>query len=189
VQPELDAELRARLAEWPNASMRLDEVGGAHRRGPPPHSALANGEVLRARYVLACDGGGSTLRRLAGATVEDMAFDEPWIVVDTLLQREVPLPPTNVQSATRRAPAPSSTAPASCGAGTGAGEDAQEMAREENIWRLLARWISPATDAVADRAYRFHAVVVHRMAARPRAGRRRGAPRRRLRRRPRPGPA
>ena len=165
VQPELDAELRARLAEWPNAEVRLDaEVVALHQHADHAALTLRDGTSLAARYVLACDGGASTLRRLLGASVEDMAFDEPWIVVDTLLERDVTLPPTNVQYCHPDRPATFINGPGKLRRwefAVAPGEDLAEMAREENIWRLLAPWLRPG-DARLWRVapYRFHAVVV-----------------------------
>lgn len=165
VQPELDAELRSRLAEWPNAAVRLDaEVVGLAQHADHAVLTLRDGATLSARFVLACDGGASTLRRLLGAAVEDMAFDEPWIVVDTLLEREVPLPPTNVQYCDPARPCTFINGPGRLRRwefSVAPGEDARELAREENVWRLLARWVKPGDVTLWRIApYRFHAVVV-----------------------------
>ena len=40
------------------------------------------------------------------------------------------------------------------------GEDRREMEKEENVWRLLSRWISPEDAVLWRRAsYQFHALV------------------------------
>ncbi len=165
VQPELDACLRDRLAEWPNVTIRLAaEVTGLTQHADHATLTLRDGEALDARYVLACDGGGSTMRRLLGATVEDMAFDEPWIVVDTLLQRDVPLPPTNVQYCHPSRPATFINGPGRLKRWEFSilpGEDLATMATEASVWRLLAPWVQPGDVSLWRIApYRFHAVVV-----------------------------
>ncbi len=164
VQPELDAELRTALAARPTATVRLDaEVVALAQHADHASLTLRGGEVVRARWVLACDGGASTLRRLLGAAVEDMAFDEPWIVIDTLLEREVKLPPTNVQYCDPARPATFINGPGRLRRwefSVAPGENLAEMAREENIWRLLSRWVQPGDVSLWRIApYRFHAVV------------------------------
>ncbi len=49
---------------------------------------LANGklEMLKARYVVGCDGARSTVRRLHGASLQDLRSHERWIVLDMFLR-------------------------------------------------------------------------------------------------------
>ncbi len=164
VQPELDAELRAALAARPTATVRLDaEVVALAQCADHARLTLRHGETVSARYVLACDGGASTVRRLLGAAVEDMAFDEPWIVIDTLLERDVPLPPTNVQYCDPARPATFINGPGRLRRwefSVAPGEDLAEMAREDSVWRLLRPWVQPGDVSLWRIApYRFHAVV------------------------------
>ncbi len=42
-------------------------------------------EVATARYVIGCDGASSTVRRLAKISLDDLGFDEPWLVVDVMV--------------------------------------------------------------------------------------------------------
>ncbi len=41
-------------------------------------------ETIDARYVVGCDGATSTTRKLLGIELEDLSFDESWLVVDVL---------------------------------------------------------------------------------------------------------
>ncbi|HQX61197.1 MAG TPA: FAD-dependent monooxygenase, partial [Burkholderiaceae bacterium] len=40
---------------------------------------------VRASYVIACDGASSTVRRRVGIALEDLGFDQPWLVVDVMV--------------------------------------------------------------------------------------------------------
>jgi 3-(3-hydroxy-phenyl)propionate hydroxylase len=88
-QPELESLLRANLGRHPSASIRgntevtglaqdgtglvrvecTDPAGGGH------HSILA-------QYVLGCDGANSMTRTSIGATMQDLRFEQNWLVVD-----------------------------------------------------------------------------------------------------------
>ncbi len=105
IQPELDALLRARLADRPGVAVRLGDAVAGLEQGPDrvrlalrDAATGADRGALEARWALCCDGAGSALRRLLGAEMESLDFDEPWVVVDTLLEDgRAPLPATNVQ--------------------------------------------------------------------------------------------
>ena len=43
---------------------------------------------IRARYVVACDGGSSPVRVALGIDLDDYGFDEPWLVVDVLIDND-----------------------------------------------------------------------------------------------------
>ena len=42
-------------------------------------------QVVKARYVIACDGASGTVRRLVNIALDDLGFDEPWLVVDVIV--------------------------------------------------------------------------------------------------------
>lgn len=87
VQPEFEKALRDKLKVFSNVdvflatravsfnedadgvSLVLEETGGASRN-------------LTARYLVACDGANSFVRKRLGIALEDLAFDEWWMVVD-----------------------------------------------------------------------------------------------------------
>ena len=58
---------------------------------------LADGTTRRVRWLLACDGAASPVRRALGIGHEDLAFDEWWAVVDARLKRPTPLPAHTTQ--------------------------------------------------------------------------------------------
>lgn len=49
-------------------------------------------QCFKARYLLACDGGRSVVRKELEIGLEDLGFDEPWIVVDALVDGPVKMP-------------------------------------------------------------------------------------------------
>ena len=105
------------------------------------------------------------MRRLAGITLEDLGFDEPWLVVDVLANAQglAKLPQTSAQYC-------EPARPTTFIIGVGAhrrweimllpGEDPRTMEAPERVWELLARWIEP-NDAQLWRqaSYRFHALL------------------------------
>ena len=70
-------------------------------------ATMTDGKELRvrARFVIGCDGGRSSVRKAAGLTLESLEFEQPWVVVDTKTRsgaKDPQLPrcktPANVQS-------------------------------------------------------------------------------------------
>ena len=118
-----------------------------------------------ATYVVACDGGSSPMRRRLGIGFDDLEFDEPWLVVDALVDAaHLPaLPQTNVQYCEPERPCTHVIGPGNHRRWEIMmlpGEDPLEMQSEANIWRLLARWITPANARLwRATSYRFHALV------------------------------
>jgi 3-(3-hydroxy-phenyl)propionate hydroxylase len=165
LQPELDAALRERLRAWPNVTLRLgDAVLGCAQHADHAQLEFAAGEPATARWVIASDGANSRLRRQCGTLLEDLDFDEPWVVVDTLLDDpSVPLPETNVQYCNPARPTTFIHGPRNLRRWEFMilpGEVPAEMATEESVWRLLAPWMKPGqTRLWRIAAYRFHALV------------------------------
>ena len=96
-QPDLEELLLARVEAHPLIDFRrgaevcgLDGAAGpvsadpARPTGPVQVHAHVAGEpqTFTGRVVLACDGANSTIRELAGITMEDLGFTERWLVVD-----------------------------------------------------------------------------------------------------------
>lgn len=81
-QPELERLLRDNLTRYPQIRMR----GGVEvvdlAPGTPARLTLADGEVITCDYVLGCDGANSMVRRRIGAVMQDLRFDQRWLVVD-----------------------------------------------------------------------------------------------------------
>ncbi|MBR0932519.1 bifunctional 3-(3-hydroxy-phenyl)propionate/3-hydroxycinnamic acid hydroxylase [Bradyrhizobium jicamae] len=89
VQPEMEHALRDRLAGSANAELALAATGMSLRQDDDAVMLTARREsgeelVIRARYLVGCDGANSFVRKQLGVGLEDLAFDEWWMVVDTL---------------------------------------------------------------------------------------------------------
>lgn len=127
----------------------------------------ASGETrtVAARYLIGCDGASSRVRELAGITLEDLVFDEPWLVIDVLVNDAglAKLPQTSAQFCDPARPASFIMGPKNHRRWEIMllpGEDPRQMALPENVWKLLSRWIDPQDGELwRAAAYRFHALV------------------------------
>ena len=87
IQPLVDAELLAGLARFEHVSVRWGHALHALAEAPGGATATVTGldgssEKVAARYVVGCDGGRSTTRRLLGTTVEGTTSPTRWVVID-----------------------------------------------------------------------------------------------------------
>jgi len=127
--------------------------------------------TLRARWVVACDGGSSSVRPMVGIELDDLDFDEPWLVVDVLVGPEglARLPATSVQFCEPERPSTMVIGPGNhrrWEISLKPGEDPREAATEAGTWKLLSRWLTPGQGRLWRQAsYRFHALVARRWRA------------------------
>jgi 3-(3-hydroxy-phenyl)propionate hydroxylase len=89
-QPALDNAVRQAVTAMPSVTVMLGtEVSGVTSAGDHVRvvTAVADGErrEVTARWVVACDGAASTIRDQIRFGVEDLRFEEPWLVVDLVL--------------------------------------------------------------------------------------------------------
>jgi len=96
-QPELEAHLRAGFADMAHVDLRLgaeftglDQVGDQVTVRFVQDGAAAE---VSARWVIACDGSRSPVRKALGVVLDDLNFDEPWLVVDAEVEGPVSFPP------------------------------------------------------------------------------------------------
>jgi 3-(3-hydroxy-phenyl)propionate hydroxylase len=169
-QPPVERALRQHVALLPNASINLavelvslvqDDTGVAlqlrDNEGKP--------QTVHARYVIGCDGASSTVRSLVGIELEDLHFDEPWLVVDVLVNERglAKLPKTSVQYCEPERPSTLVIGPKNhrrWEISLNPGEDPRESITPEETWRLLSRWLTPDDGELWRQAsYRFHALV------------------------------
>lgn len=123
-------------------------------------------ETIRARYLVGCDGGRSTVRNLIGSTLEDLGSHEQWIVIDLLMKRDVGgLTEGTVQYCDPKRP----TTFMRCVGNRRRwefmvmpGDDPVALCMPDGVWSLLSPWLTP-DDADIERAvtYVFHAVIAN----------------------------
>ncbi len=90
-QPDLEELMLARVKAHPLIDLRrgaevcgMDGALGPLTTDPVRvHARLAGDlQTFTGRFVLGCDGANSTIRQLAGITMDDLGFTERWLVVD-----------------------------------------------------------------------------------------------------------
>jgi 3-(3-hydroxy-phenyl)propionate hydroxylase len=121
---------------------------------------------IAARYVVGCDGANSTIRKRVGLMLDDLEFDESWLVVDASVDKPrqaLGLPGPAVQLCDPARPV--SFIPV---AGPyirwefmlRPGESKEEMVRRERVDELIAAWCDPrAVEVIRTAVYDFHALV------------------------------
>jgi len=105
------------------------------------------------------------VRGLVGIELEDLGFDEPWLVVDVRVNERglAKLPKTSVQFCEPERPCTMVIGPGNhrrWEISLKPGEDPKEAATPEGTWRLLSRWLTPEDGELwRQSSYRFHALV------------------------------
>ena len=103
IQPEFEAMLRGAVARHDNIEVLLsheliDVVDLGDRIALEVKDLVqCQARAINTRYLLACDGANSFVRKQLGIGYEDLAFDEWWVVVDAWQRRPTPLPDLNTQ--------------------------------------------------------------------------------------------
>lgn len=100
-QPSVEAELRGVLAKLPTAQLltRCELTHFAEDgEGLTATLATPDGErTVRARFLVGADGARSPVREASGIVFDDLNFEEPWLVVDVLVDDYSRLPTANLQ--------------------------------------------------------------------------------------------
>lgn len=176
LQPPVEMELRNNLASFPCVDALLGlEFTGFHQDagGVTVQTRDTEGadETFACEYLVGCDGASSAVRRAAGLKLDDLGFDEPWLVVDVLVNASglAKLPPRSAQYCNATRPTTYVIGPKNLRRWEITilpGEDPKACEAEANVWRLLSPWITPE-DGELWRAssYRFHALVAERWRA------------------------
>jgi 3-(3-hydroxy-phenyl)propionate hydroxylase len=178
-QPELEAQLRSRLEELADVHLRLGvRVESLQQRdeGVQLYLSTASGpKRVAARWVIACDGAHSQVRKLLGIAMKDFGFEESWLVVDAEVDGSVRFPPITGLPATadlqrlsvmfcdpRR---PTTVVPGRRGHRRWEfmllpGEHAEDVLGAERLESLLAPWLEGVPHQILRAAtYRFHGLV------------------------------
>jgi 3-(3-hydroxy-phenyl)propionate hydroxylase len=88
-QPELETVLRNNLKKHPNVVLRGNtevveavQIGADHARLTVTDRLSGEQHSVEARYVLGCDGANSLVRNAIGACMDDLKFQQRWLVAD-----------------------------------------------------------------------------------------------------------
>ena len=159
-QPGLEDALRRGLTRFPHvtlqtgvAALRIDPVEG--------QITLATGDRIAASFVIGCDGAMSFTRDAVGLTLNDLGFHERWLVVDAALKRPRPdLGDYSIQYCDAAHPATYVRGVKDRRRWEIRLDQDRPDPDEAEIWRRLARWITPE-DAALERAavYTFRSAV------------------------------
>ncbi|MBI5719268.1 MAG: bifunctional 3-(3-hydroxy-phenyl)propionate/3-hydroxycinnamic acid hydroxylase [Burkholderiales bacterium] len=164
-QPPVERVLRARVAALPNVTVAEGVECTALSQDAEGVTLTVAGAPVRARWAIAADGGASSLRGALGIGLADLDFDEPWLVVDVMVNERglAKLPKTSVQYCEPARPCTLVIGPGNhrrWEISLRPGEDPKQAATPEGTWALLSRWLSPEDGTLwRQSSYRFHALV------------------------------
>lgn len=100
-QPSVERALRASLATCPGAALHSGWELGAFAEddgGVTAEIATPDGpRNIRTRWLIGADGARSPVRKAMGIHFDDLDFEEPWLVVDVLVDDPSRLPTANLQ--------------------------------------------------------------------------------------------
>jgi flavoprotein hydroxylase len=162
-QPALEALLERRARSLPNIEIRRGvEVAAVREHDETVIAQGADGSVVRASYLIGCDGANSTVRTLAQLPTHDLGYFFDWLIVDVIPHRQRTFDPINVQICDPARP----TTAVSGGPGRRRWEfmrlppeSLDELNHERRAWELLAPWdVHPGNAAIERHAvYTFNA--------------------------------
>jgi 3-(3-hydroxy-phenyl)propionate hydroxylase len=182
-QPKLEAILREGLSRYPNLTIRLghEVTGIAHAEpGAIVDHRAEDGTERRAhgRFVLACDGASSAIRKALGLKLDDLKFEERWLVMDAFVRGPMRWPegydvPEEVRDGRCSLMVCDPERPATLIPGAGEHrrwehmllphERDADMVKDEAIHALIDKWVDPADiEIVRAAVYRFHGLVARR---------------------------
>ena len=183
-QPELESTLRDGLNRFSNVTVSLKhelvalrDFGGWSTLNVIAHGSSQSLEI-RARSVLACDGASSTVRKLLQIPLDDIGFEERWLVVDTFVNGPMRWPsthaiPEEVQRGEYSLMLCDPARPSTLIPGVGRhrrweymllpGEHDDDVVGSDWLRRQLSQWIDPQdVEIVRSTVYRFRALIAQR---------------------------
>ena len=181
-QPELEATMQAGLARFPHVELRRGTALTAldHTQDGVTltvHSATG-AQRATTRYVVACDGANSFVRKALGIALADLQFHEPWLVVDAEVDGPISFPdfvgvPAGADLQHLSVMLCDPARPATLVPGRGnhrrwefmllPGEDDTAMMQPDRVQALVAPYVRGTPHRIIRAAtYRFHGLVAER---------------------------
>jgi 3-(3-hydroxy-phenyl)propionate hydroxylase len=168
VQPDAEHALREKLSEYGHADVFLAASGVSFAQDDETVSLSVRSETrgdftIKARYLVGCDGANSFVRKQLGIGLEDLAFDEWWMVVDTLTSEPDKRPAKGFQYCWPSRPGTFIPGPGRLRRWEIKllpGEDPEKAGTADNVLRLLTGF-ADVSDLMIWRSavYRFHALL------------------------------
>lgn len=178
-QPELEAHLRDAFADNGKIDLRIgaEFTGLVQDAAGVSISYVQHGaeQELRARWAIAADGSRSPVRKALGVALDDLDFEEPWLVVDAEVEGPVSFPPiagvpadADLQRLSVMMCDPARPATIVPGRGNHRrwefmllpGEDDAVMMQPEKVGELVGAWMKDVPHRIVRAAtYRFHGLV------------------------------
>jgi 3-(3-hydroxy-phenyl)propionate hydroxylase len=168
LQPRLDSTLRAAASGLDGVDCRLGvEVVDLQQDADAVTATLRKSdgslETVRARYAIACDGAASPVRKSLGISLLDYNFEEPWIIVDTVVSDPTALPDYSVMYCDPARPATYIPQPGNNRRWEFMlldGETAEVMESVGSIHQLLKPHVDvEKVEIVRSAVYRFHGLI------------------------------
>jgi 3-(3-hydroxy-phenyl)propionate hydroxylase len=180
-QPELESILRDGLNRFSNVTVSLKhelatlrDFGGWSELNVIAHGSSQSLQI-GARFVLACDGASSTARKLLQIPLDDIGFEERWLVVDTFVSGPMRWPstyaiPEEVQRGEYSLMLCDPARPSTLIPGVGRhrrweymllpGERDDDVVGSGWLRQQLSQWIDPQdVEIVRSAVYRFRALI------------------------------
>ena len=178
-QPELEQHLRKGFAGLDCVELKIGATfAGLEQDGDTvavTFEEAGEARTATARWVIACDGSRSAVRKVLDVTLDDLQFEEPWLVVDAEVEGPVTFPPiagvpadADLQRLSVMMCDPARPATIVPGRRDHRrwefmllpGEDDAEMMRPERVAELVGAWMADVPHTIVRAAtYRFHGLV------------------------------
>lgn len=178
-QPELEDDLRNALAFLPSVNLQLgtEFIDLNQSEDSITLTLRKSGKEFKeqARWVIGCDGARSLVRKKLNIVLDDLKFEEPWLVVDAEVEGDVKFPnlsgvPENADLQQLSIMMCDPKRPATIVPGRGnhrrwelmllPGEEDTEMMKPKKVAELLAPYLDGVPHKIVRAStYRFHGLV------------------------------
>ena len=169
-QPDLEQILRKSLSRFENIDPRVNaevfSVKEQSDRVEVNFKDLNSGTtyLVNTKYVVGCDGARSFLRDCMKTEMENLGFNERWLVIDVFLKKEMPeLGDHTIQYCNPKRPATYCRSPGirrRWEIKLHDHEDEQKVTNPENVWEFLKDWIKPNEAEIERKAvYTFSSAI------------------------------